>query len=151
VIDSVLVDTNIHVYPYDAAEPVKGARAARILLRLVREDVAVVTPQVLGEFFLCLSRQAKLGHPVAFSIRQVRILAASARVLPVTAAVVEEAMRGVARYGMAYYDAQLWAAARLAAVPALLTEDGPCGSEIEGVRFVNPFTEDFDLDAFLAD
>lgn len=42
-------------------------------------------------------------------------------------------------------DAQIWAAARLAGITIVLTEDFNSGAVIEGVRFVNPFTPEFEL------
>jgi predicted nucleic acid-binding protein len=52
---------------------------------------------------------------------------------------VLEALRGVVRYRLSYYDAQIWAVARLNHVPVVLSEDFSAWSEIEGVRFENPF------------
>ena len=42
---------------------------------------------------------------------------------------------------MAYYDAQMWAIARLHQIPNLLTEDMDSGAIIDGVMFLNPFSE----------
>ena len=41
----------------------------------------------------------------------------------------------------------MWAAARTAGAAVLLTEDFQDGQEVEGVRFVDPFAEGFDLGA----
>lgn len=57
-----------------------------------------------------------------------------------------EAVRGVRTYKMAYWDAQIWASARLHQIPLIFTEDFNVGAVIEGVRFVNPFEEGFNLD-----
>ena len=45
-----------------------------------------------------------------------------------------EAIRGVREFRLAFWDALLWASARLNRIPYLLTEDGPTGAVIEGVR-----------------
>ena len=50
---------------------------------------------------------------------------------------------------MSYYDAQLWATARLNQVPIIFSEDFAAGSVVEGVRFVNPFAEGFALNSWL--
>jgi predicted nucleic acid-binding protein len=42
-------------------------------------------------------------------------------------------------YQFSYWDAQIWAAARLNQVPVVLTEDLPGQQYIEGVRYKNPF------------
>ena len=76
-------------------------------------------------------------------------LARTFRVLPVTETVVLEAIRGVRRYRFAYWDAQIWAVARMHQIPLVFTEDFAIGSTIEGVHFVNPFAEDFHLETVL--
>jgi predicted nucleic acid-binding protein len=59
--------------------------------------------------------------------------------------IVTEAARGVRDHQLAYYDAQIWATARLHGVPIILSEDFQTGRTLEGVRFVNPFADDFQL------
>jgi len=66
--------------------------------------------------------------------------------LDLTGSIVLEAVRGVRTYRMAYGDAQIWASARLHQIPLIFTEDFNIGAVIEGVRFVNPFEEGFDLE-----
>jgi predicted nucleic acid-binding protein len=64
----------------------------------------------------------------------------------ITGPIVLEAVRGVRSYNMAYWDAQIWASARLHQVPLIFTDDFNNGAVIEGVRFVNPLEDGFDLD-----
>jgi predicted nucleic acid-binding protein len=63
--------------------------------------------------------------------------------------VVLEALRATIRYQMHYYDAQIWAVARVNHISLVLSEDFADGAVIEGVRFANPFAEGFDLEAAL--
>jgi len=56
----------------------------------------------------------------------------------VTPPIVLEAIEGVRRYRLAYWDAQIWAAAKLNQIEVIYSEDGPTGRPIGGVRFVNP-------------
>jgi predicted nucleic acid-binding protein len=58
--------------------------------------------------------------------------------------IVLEAARGIRNYQFSYYDAQIWAVAHLNQIPAVFSEDF-APSQIEGVRFVNPFDPDFEL------
>src|SRR5262249_54672641 len=53
--DRVFLDTNVLVYGYDLREPVKRARARRLLAEL---NDAVVSTQVLAEFYVALTRTA---------------------------------------------------------------------------------------------
>jgi predicted nucleic acid-binding protein len=61
------------------------------------------------------------------------------RVLAVTPAVVLEAARASVQYQLAYWDAQVWATAKLNQIPTVLTEDLQHLRRIEGVEFLSPF------------
>jgi predicted nucleic acid-binding protein len=80
---------------------------------------------------------------------QVEHLARSYRVLDLTPQIVLEAVRGVRDQRLAYWDAQIWATARLNQVPTVFSEDFRPGTTLEGVRFVNPFVAEFDLAQWL--
>jgi predicted nucleic acid-binding protein len=54
-------------------------------------------------------------------------------------------------YQFSFWDAQIWAAARLNHIPVVLSEDFNSGAVIEGVRFVDPFEQDFELAALGGD
>jgi predicted nucleic acid-binding protein len=62
----------------------------------------------------------------------------------VTPQIVLEAVRGVRDHWFSFWDAQIWAAARLNQVPVVSSEDFT-GAVVEGVRFVDPFAEDFQI------
>ena len=79
--------------------------------------------------------------------RQVERYEQAFLVIPLTPAIVLEAVRGVRDYQLAYYDAQIWAAARLNQVPYVLSEDFNPGATLDGVTFLNPFAADFDLNS----
>lgn len=59
-------------------------------------------------------------------------------VVNVTALIVLEAARGVRDYQFSFWDAQLWATARLNQISLIYSEDFNVGSAIKGERFVNP-------------
>ena len=69
-------------------------------------------------------------------------------ILDTTAMVVQEAVRGVLVHHLSYYDAQVWAAARLNQIGVVFSEDFTEGSTLEGVRFINPFAAEFALEAW---
>ncbi len=78
--------------------------------------------------------------------RQVTDLALAYPVFPLTLPIVLEAARAVRQHQLAYYDAQIWATAKLNQVPTIFSEDFSSGTLLEGVRFVNPFSADFVLE-----
>ena len=57
--------------------------------------------------------------------------------------IVLEAIRGVKDHNFSYWDALIWATARLNQIRIVLSEDFSDHANIEGVLFVNPFEPDF--------
>lgn len=141
----VLLDTNVLVYAFDADERVKQARALELLVVLQRRGSAAVSSQVLGEFFVTATRKFPVSMDTTVAASHVQRFAEVFEVLDCGLAVTLEALRGVVRYRLAFYDAQVWASARLNHVAVVLSEDLPGAAEIEGVSFVNPFAPDFDV------
>jgi len=54
----------------------------------------------------------------------------------------------VHQHKLAYWDAQLWATARLNQIPVIFSEDFQSGGTIEGVKFINPLASDFNLETW---
>ena len=146
----ILVDTNVLLYAYDCGEPVKQPQAVAVLDRLVKLKLGILTPQVLAEFFVNGIRKLEPPLTIEQAHERIQNYLLAWEVLDMTGAIVLEAVRGVRVYQMSYWDAQIWASARLNQIPIILSEDFDVGAIIEGVRFVNPFADDFDLDTWLA-
>jgi predicted nucleic acid-binding protein len=66
-------------------------------------------------------------------------------VVPASSALILEACGTAGRHRVSFWDALIWAAADAAGAPYVLSEDFQHGRTIGGVRFINPFREDFDL------
>lgn len=144
--DKILVDTNVLLYAYDQGEPVKQSQAAAVLDRLASMRLGVLTPQVLAEFFVNATRKLQRPLTVEQAYERIQNYLLSWEILDLSGSIILEAVRGVRTYQMAYWDAQIWASARLHQIPLIFTEDFNVGAVIEGVRFVNPFEEGFNLD-----
>ena len=139
-----VLDTNVLVYALDRREPEKRDRA-REVLRRVGASGAVLPAQVLSEFAnACLRKLEPRPDPAAVQ-REVERLLLAFPVLPLTGPVVLEALRGVREHLLSYYDAQIWAVARLGQVGVILSEDFNPGAVLDGVSFANPLDPAFDL------
>ena len=139
-----VLDTNVLVYALDRREPEKRDRA-REVLRRVGASGAVLPAQVLSEFAnVCLRKLEPRPDPAAVQ-REVERLLLAFPVLPLTGPVVLEALRGVREHVFSYYDAQVWAVARLGQVGVVLSEDFNPGAVLDGVSFANPLDPAFDL------
>lgn len=134
-----LIDTNLLVYVYDPSEPEKRQRAIDVLQYLFDTRTGALSAQVLSEFYNTATR--KLEPPLSpnQAEAQLQALVNVWPVFPVTSRVVFEAIRGVRAYQFSFWDAQIWAVARLHHLDLVLTEDFNPGAVIEGVRFVDPF------------
>ena len=143
----VLIDTNVVVYAYDVRDRDKQQRALEVLRRLVADGRGRLSAQVLGEFLRVATRKLVPPLTPGEAVKQAGNLAASWPVVPITAFIVLEAGRGVEAHRLSYWDAQLWATARLNQIEIVLTEDFEHGRTLDGVRFLNPFAPGFQLSA----
>jgi predicted nucleic acid-binding protein len=139
-----VLDTNVLVYLHDAGDPVRQQRAANVVARVGRSASAALPAQVLSELSSVALRKLRPPLDPGELYDLVDALMRAFPVLPLTCTVVLEALRGVRDHQLSYYDAQIWAAARLAQIPVLLSEDFSSGTRLEGVSFVNPFASGFD-------
>ena len=144
--DKVLVDTNVLVYAYDRSEPEKQRRAMEVLDYLAVSGMGAISTQVLSEFFVAITRKIPAPLSVAEAYERVENYLQAWDVLDVTGMIVLEAARGVRDHQFNFWDAQVWAAARLNQIPVVFSEDFNVGQVTEGVRFVNPFAEEFHLE-----
>ncbi len=142
----ILIDTNVLVYAFDRREFEKMGQANRVLEQLHLHGQGWLSAQVLAEFYRASTRGAEPILSAAEAQRQSELLSASWPVLALSAQVVLEAIRGAREHQLAYWDAQVWATAKLNQIPVVLSEDLPSARTVEGVRFVNPIDPDFQLE-----
>lgn len=103
----------------------------------------ILPAQALAEMCRVLLHKRRPPYKVWEIEPTIHALVASCLLIPLTSEVVLEALRGVQQHGFSYYDAQIWAAARLGGADVLLSEDFQSGRTVEGVTFVNPFDPAF--------
>ena len=135
-----LVDTNILVYAYDRSEPLKLARAQELLSWLEGASAGALSTQILGEFFNTATRKLSTPLPLARALSCPVNYVRSWRTFDITPQIVLEAGRGSSEHQLSYWDAQIWATAKLNQIPVILSEDLGHRRPIDGVAFSNPFT-----------
>lgn len=145
----ILIDTNVLVYAYDLNTPVKQTQAEQVLDRLEQTHSGRLSVQCLSEFIHTSTHKIHPPLSAAQAISQVNLFIRMYPVFDLTPLIVLEAARGVRDYSLAYYDAQIWATARLNQIPTVFSEDFQDGQVLEGVRFANPFTVGFTMDAWI--
>ena len=142
---TLMVDSNILVYAFDASELDKQARALAVLERRRAGGRTGLSVQVLGEFFNAVTLRIPVPLTALDAERGVQTFAAAFPTYETTVEAVLEGARVVRQYQFSTWDAVIWAVCRIHGGSYLLSEDMGHGQLIEGVRILNPLRDDFDM------
>jgi predicted nucleic acid-binding protein len=135
--DKTFVDSNVLVYAHDI-DARKKHDAARAALRVLWTDrTGVVSPQVLQEFYVTVTR--KISTPLPKKTARIVIGTYSIWCVDVTPAELEAAFRIEDEAKIGFWDALIVAAAVKSGATRLLSEDLNAGQTISGVLVENPF------------
>lgn len=115
-------DTNVLVYLFDASAPRKKARAQELLKQAVGEGLALLSTQVLQEFFVAVTRKLSVPLPPEQAARAVRDLAKLPTV-QVDAEMILQAIETMRRYRLSFWDSLIVQAALHGGATILYTED----------------------------
>lgn len=129
-------DTNILVYTEDVRVPDKQRKATRLVEEHWLNDTAVLSLQVLQEYFATVTQ--KLNAPAERAQRRVEILA-YAKVIRFEVHDVIAAIELHRLTRVSFWDALILHAARISGATVLYSEDFQHDALVGGVRVVNPF------------
>jgi len=136
-----LVDTNVVVYAYDLDDPRKHSLARELIEQLSNQGRLVWSTQVFNEFCSAMMRPKRKTtlspDELAVILRE---LSATGEIIPITESLTFRALDAMPRHSLSFWDALIWSAAVENRVAIIYTEDFQDGREVEGVRFVNPFS-----------
>jgi predicted nucleic acid-binding protein len=141
---AVFVDTDVLLYGEDGAQAMKQAQALAWLGELWKRRCGRLSTQVLNEFYASATRRAKPPMPAADARAEVRRYQ-HWQPWQVDHATVEAAWAIESRFGLAYWDALVVAAAQQMNCRFLLSEDMKHGQQIDGVQIIDPFRVGPDL------
>jgi predicted nucleic acid-binding protein len=130
------VDTNVLVYADDADAGDKRDVARALLTRIFADRSAVVSVQVLQEYFSAATRRLGLPAEAARS----RVLALGR--LDVVALVTDDVLAAIDLHrlqSLSIWDALIVRAALISGCTILYSEDLQSGRRFEKLRVVNPF------------
>jgi predicted nucleic acid-binding protein len=135
------VDTNVLVYAHDVDAGGRHAIAARLVAELWETRRAVISTQVLQEFYVNTTRKipSPLPRPTARQILATYAVWQTELVGPreiLLASELEEQHR------LSFWDALIVAAALKGGASTIVTEDMSPGRSISGVRIENPFASE---------
>jgi len=132
---SVFLDTNVVVYAFDRADPVKQSIAIELL---EGKERLVVSSQVLLESWAVLTR--RLADPLDENqASDVIDLLCTLPAISTDPQLVRQAIQTTLRFDIAIWDALIIEAARAAGCHCVLSEDFQSGQDFDGVVIENPF------------
>ena len=129
-------DTNVLVSADDRSTPKKQERAITLFSEHLRQGTAVLSLQVLQEYFVAATRKLRIAPEAAQ--RKVEMLM-RARLVRFEASDIIAAIELHRLRELSFWDALIVHAARSAGVTTLYSEDLQHGAVLGGVRVVNPF------------
>ncbi len=133
--DRAFVDTNILVYAVDTRAAAKQARAAAVIEELITSSRAVVSTQVLQEYFV---HALKLRIPASEVRANVEVYS-QLEVVLVGPELILGAIDLHRLHHLSFWDALIIRCASAAGCGRVLTEHMNHGQIINGVRIENPF------------
>ena len=129
-------DTNVLVYTDDKAYPAKQRRALNLLAEHRRAGTAVVSVQVLQEYFVTATRKLHVDAGVAR--RKVELLS-ELNVAMIEVADIVAAIDLHRLHGLSFWDSLILRSAKQAGCNTVFSEDLQAGRELLGLRILNPF------------
>lgn len=131
-------DTNILVYAFDNKNTRKQKIAANLLTEAIRNESAILSTQVLGEFYTVVTRKIKQPLQPMEALGLIDNMA----VLPVQEVdfdMVKRAVRTSDRYEISYWDSLIIAAAERGECNRLISEDLNSGQSYYDIVVYDPF------------
>jgi predicted nucleic acid-binding protein len=135
--DKTFVDTNILIYAHDLDDRSKHDLARDALRELWSDGTGLLSPQVLQEFYVNVTR--KIAKPLPKEAARLIVSTYAIWCVDVAAVDVAAAFRIEDESKIGFWDALIVASAARAGATRLLSEDLNAGQTIAGVRIENPF------------
>jgi predicted nucleic acid-binding protein len=134
--ERTFIDSNVLVYADDLGAGPKRATAQEVLAPLISERSAVISTQVLQEYYAIATRKLKLEPHITRAKVEAFAQLDTVIIRPeiVLSAIDLHLLRSIS-----FWDALIVRCAAVAGCASLLSEDLNHGQMIEGVRIVNPF------------
>lgn len=132
----IFVDTNILVYTLDQYDPIKQQTCRGLLRQLQAQNNAVISTQVLQEFYVAATKKLRVAPLLAKNILRTLQKIETVRIGP---ALIEQAIDCSILNQISFWDALITVSAESARCEILCTEDLNNGQLISGVLVQNPF------------
>jgi predicted nucleic acid-binding protein len=133
------VDTNVLVYAHDVDAGAKHQIAKAMLHQLWSGRTGSLSPQVLQEFYVNVTR--KIAKPLVKKAARSVVETYAGWCVDTTPEELASAFRIEDESRIGFWDALICASALKAGAEQILSEDLNPGQKIAGLRIVNPFAD----------
>ena len=131
----VFLDTSVLVYCSDTDDPQRQQRSRRLLGSLRPQHRAVISTQVLQEFYVVATRKAGISPPQA---REICRHLSQLPTVTVSPDLVDQAIDCHQTHHISFWDALIVVSARSAGCTVLLSQDLNPGQDLDGLLVVHP-------------
>ncbi len=138
--DRYFIDTNIIVYAHDKKYPRKQIKAQKLIFNGMRESLAVISAQVLSEFFVTVTKKSKQNYSFAAAKHEIMLLS-HLQVVDIDFNLVIRAVSIKELYQLSYWDSLILSAAERSECGILYSEDLSSGQKYGKVLCQNPFAD----------
>ena len=129
-------DTNVLVYQLDKRDPKKQQISRDLVREYATEGGAVISTQVLQEFYVAVTGKLRVDPMLAKSIMRTF---ENMEVVTVGPELIHEAVDTAVQNKVSFWDALVIVCAQSANCERLFSEDLNPGQKIRNVRIANPF------------
>ena len=138
--DKAFLDTNILVYAIDSSseEALKSRKAREVIQELIASRSGVISIQVMQEFLVTATQKIAKTLSVEQALEFLSYISVLEIVYP-DEHLVFSAARKLKNVQISFWDAMIIQSASISGCTTLLSEDLQSGSEIDGVKIINPF------------
>ncbi|HEY4905260.1 MAG TPA: PIN domain-containing protein [Candidatus Sulfotelmatobacter sp.] len=135
--DKTFVDTNVLIYAHDVDAKAKHEVAKNVIRELWHERTGALSPQVLQEFYVNVTR--KIASPLPKDAARQVVNSYSIWCVETTPVEISAAFRIEDESRIGFWDALIVASAVKCGARKLLSEDLNDQQQIAGIRVENPF------------
>lgn len=129
------LDTNILIYQLDSRDPTKQKRCREIVRTVVSNHEAVISTQILQEFYVACTMKLKI-KPIL--VKGIMHGFENMEVVTIGIDLINNAIDASIQYQISFWDSLVVVSAESAKCQYLLTEDLNEGQIIRNVRIRNP-------------
>lgn len=135
----VFFDTNVLVYSLDLHDDKKRTRSLALIRECLENQSAVISTQVLQEFFTVAVKKLKIEPLIAR--KHLMYFSEKLDVVQVTTALMQDAADRMILNPISFWDSLIVSAAKAGRCEELYTEDLQSGRVWDGVKVMDPFVD----------